>query len=242
MTGIGWSLVGVVSRLLEREEREAVLGDVLEAGESAWQGLLGVLGLVIRRQAALWKNWQPWLAAFGVAFPGSQLLMGVSLSVSWNYQQLLCPRLLAEGSLTTRTGFLLLMCQSFLLVGWSWTGGFLVGSVSRRTLWASTLLCYASCLFCLTRFRVESLSRFCLLLFLLPAIWGVAQGLRISTIKLSSAMILAVALTVLMIPAWRSPSLHWWSPPPLSLNWVLIWPAWYLVATARRSPRMVRGS
>ena len=81
MTAIGWSLVDAASRLLERPEREVVLGDLYEAGMGAWKGLLDVLGLVVRRQAALWQSWRPWLAGFGLALPASFLLMGVSLSV-----------------------------------------------------------------------------------------------------------------------------------------------------------------
>ncbi len=234
MTGANWSLIEIAARLLEREEREAVLGDLVESRESAWDGLFGVLGLVLRRQAMLWRSWRPWLAGFGVALPSSFLLMGVSLSVSWSYLTVRCPELLQKSSLTLGSGTLVLLCKALLLIGWSWTGGYVVGSLSRRTLWASTLLCYSPCLFCLTRFRVESLSRFCLLLFLLPAIRGVRQGLRSSRMKLGPALILALAVTVLMIPSWNSAGQHWWSPPRLSLNWALGWPAWYLVATARR--------
>lgn len=76
MIAAGWPLMNVVSRLLEPEEREAVLGDLAEAGKNTRQALPSVLGLVVRRQAALWKNWRPWLAAFGLALPGSILLMG----------------------------------------------------------------------------------------------------------------------------------------------------------------------
>src|SRR5260370_28185090 len=47
---------------------------------------------------------------------------------------------------------------------------FVVGSMSRRTLWASAALCCSPCLFCLARFRIGSLSRLCLLLFLPRAI------------------------------------------------------------------------
>jgi hypothetical protein len=36
--------VELAPRPLEREEREAVLGDLVESRKSAWQGLLGVLG------------------------------------------------------------------------------------------------------------------------------------------------------------------------------------------------------
>ena len=31
--------------------------------------------LVARRQAALWRSWRPWLAAFGVALPSTCLLI-----------------------------------------------------------------------------------------------------------------------------------------------------------------------
>jgi hypothetical protein len=236
MTGMNWSLVEMTARLLERQEREAVLGDLVEARESAWDGLFGVLGLVVRRQALLWRSWRPWLAGFGVALPSSFLLMGESLSVSWSYQRLLCPDLLKAASLTLGSGFVVLLWQALLLIGWAWTGGFVVGSASRRTLWASTLLCYSPCLFCLSRFRIESLSKYCLLLFLLPAIWGVRRGLRSSRMKLGPALILALAVTVLMIPAW-SAGQHWWSAPRVSLSWALSLPAWYLVATAQKSGR-----
>lgn len=235
MTTFGWSFVEAAARLLARDEREAVLGDLVEASESIWQGLRGVLGLVFRREAVLWKNWRPWLAGFGVALPSSFLLMGVSLSVSWSYLTLRCPELLQKSSLTLGSGTIVLLCKALLLIGWSWTGGFVVGSVSRRTLWASTILSCSPCLFCLSRFRVESLSRFCLLLFLLPAIWGVHHGLRIPRMKLSSAILLAGAITVMMLPAWNSAGQHWWSPPRWTLDWALCWPAWYLVATARRA-------
>jgi hypothetical protein len=133
-----------------------------------------------------------------------------------------------------RPGIWLLFCNVFLLVGWSWTGGFVVGSLSRRTVWVSAALSFLPCMFCLARFRVESLSRFCLLLFLVPAIWGVRRGLQIADIKLSTAIVLAVAATVLTIPTWgsRGP----WIP-----NWALSWPAWYLVATARKATSRTLG-
>jgi hypothetical protein len=235
MTSTGWFFVEAAARLLARDEREAVLGDLVERNENVWQGLLGVLGLAFRQGAVPWKSWRPWLAGFGVALPSSFLLMGFSLSVSWSYLTIRCPELLQKSSLTLGSGSLVLLCQALLLIGWSWTGGFVVGSLSRRTLWASTLLCCSPCLFCLSRFRLESLSRFCLLLFLVPAIWGVHQGLRISTMKVSWAITVAITITALMLPDWSSGAHHWWAPPRWTLNWALCWPAWYLVATARRA-------
>jgi hypothetical protein len=227
-TSTGSRLVDLVSRLLQPEEREVVRGDLLESGESAWQSLLAVVGLVIRREAALWRNWRPWLAAFGLALPSSFLLMGFSLSVSRAYQQLVGGPILHATGVTVGPGFALFLCNVLLLAAWSWTGGFVVGSVSRRTVWVSAALSFAPCLFCLERFRVESLSRLCLLLFLPVALWGAHRGLQIARIKRSSAVALAIAVTALTIPTWTSSGA--WIP-----NWALSWPAWFLVATARRT-------
>jgi hypothetical protein len=233
MSSLNWSCAEIMARLLERNEREAALGDLVESGESAWEAFLGVVGLVARRQAQLWRNWRPWLAGFGVALPSSFLLMGASVSVSWSYQRLLCPELLKAAALTRGSGVVVLLWQAALLVAWAWTGGFVVGATSRRTLWASGALCYAPCLFCLSRFRIESLSRWCLLLFLLPAILGVRQGLKKSRMGWWPALALALAVTVLMIPTWSAAERSW-TVSQLGLNWALSFPPWYLVVTARR--------
>jgi hypothetical protein len=225
--GIDCRLTLLASKLLQPIEREAVLGDLAEAGESGWRGLFAVLGLWMRRQAELWTNWRPWLAAFGLALPASFLLMGFSVSVSHAYQQWIGPGVFRLTGLNVGAGFSLLLCNALVLCGWAWTGGFVVGSVSRRTVWVSAALSFAPCLFCLERFRIESLSRFCLLLFLPPAIWGVRRGLQIAHIRFGAATALAVGLTVLSIPLWSSKGS--WIP-----NWALSWPAWYLVATARK--------
>jgi hypothetical protein len=226
--GIAWQLVDAVAQLLEGTEREAVKGDLIEAGVGAWGALLDVLGLVIRRQLLLWKNWRPWLAAFGLALPGSLLLMGLSISISESYQKLAGPAIFKVTGLTVGPGLSLLLCNIFLLLAWSWTGGFVIGALSRRTLWASAALSFCPCVFCLARFHVASLSRFCLLLFLLPAFWGVYRGLQIARIQLGPALALALGVTALTVPMWNSGGS--WIP-----NWALSWPAWYLVATARKS-------
>jgi hypothetical protein len=233
MTRLDWALLEIAARLLEPNEREAALGDLMEAGEGGWQGLAEIAGLVFRRQAALWKNWRPWLAAVGLAFPGSLLLMGFSLWLSSAFQHFVDPKILRASGPTGGPGLSLLICQVFLLIGWSWTGGFVVGAISRRTLWVSIAACCLPCLFCLVRFREQPVSRFSLLLFLLPAIWGACQGLRTNRIKLGSAITLAVTITALMIFIHSGRGL--WT-----FNLALIWPAWYLVATARTPGRESR--
>lgn len=229
MTNICWHCAERTARLLERDECEAVLGDLQETGENAWNGLLEIAGLVVRRRLALWKDWRPWLASFGLALPCSLLLMGFSLTVSQTYQRLIDATIFNAGGLRMGPGFLLLLCNLLLLIAWSWTGGYVMGSLSRRTVKISAALACAPCVFCLARFRIESLSRFSLLLFLVPAIWGVIRGLRIAHIRLGAALALAMAITLLTLPTWTRPGA--WIP-----NWALSWPAWYLVFTACRRP------
>jgi hypothetical protein len=232
MTGIHWPWVEVAARLLERGEREAVLGDLLETGEGAWGGLLDILGLVIRRQLLHWKNWQPWLAVFGLALPGSLLLMGISVSFSSTYERLIDHTILIGSPQAIDEELLQLLSCGLLLIGCSWSCGFVIGSLSRRTLWVSIASSCVACLFCLVRFREPSLSRLCLFLFLLPAMWGVRQALRLIRINLALAIFLASAITTLMILPSHSRGL--WT-----LNWLIIWPAWYIVASARGDGRKV---
>jgi hypothetical protein len=49
MTRICWSLVEILSRMLEPDERDAVRGDLAESRETGGQALRDVLGLVARR-------------------------------------------------------------------------------------------------------------------------------------------------------------------------------------------------
>jgi hypothetical protein len=141
MTTAAWSVVEVAARSLHPDEREAVMGDLNERDKSAWQGLLDVLGLVLRRQAMLWKNWQPWLTAFGVTVLCSFLLMGAALSVGQSWLWFIDARTLRSADLTAAWPLPMLMCHAALLLGWSWTAGSVVGSTSPRTLWVSAVLC-----------------------------------------------------------------------------------------------------
>jgi hypothetical protein len=217
----GGMLLESLAQLLEREEREAVLGDIAETGESTLQGLWDVCGLLLRRQLAHWKIWRPWIAAFGIAFPFSFILMGFSVSVSLVFLH----NIDSANWQVANSGVSMLLGKILLLAACSWTGGFVMGSVSRRTLWVSSLLCLLPCCFCLARFRIEALSRFSLLLFLPAAIQGVHQSLRMARLALRPAMLLALATTSLTAFVWIGTG-------PSVLNLALNWPAWYLVATA----------
>jgi hypothetical protein len=200
--------------LLQPDEREAVLGDLTESGADTWKALCSVLGLVARRQLEPWRSWQPWLASC-VALCGSLLLLGVSFGLSMDLRALL-----SEGAMRRTLAF-----EALLMLVWAWTSGFMVGSLSRRTRWMSAVLCAAPCLSCVLRFHDTSISRFCVLLFVAPAVLGAVQGMRRVLLQPSTAIALAAAVTGLML-VWSG---------LYACNWPLLLPAWWLVVTAKRS-------
>jgi hypothetical protein len=217
-------LLELSTKLLDPEEREVVLGDLQETHATAWRGLLDIFSLVSRRQADLWRDPRPWVAGFLVALPSSSLLMTASFSVTCTYQRLVQHRVFGGHWPTGHEGFPLLLCHILLLTAWSWTAGYMIGSVSRRTLWASVGLAAVSCLHSLCM----SPSPLCLFLFLPPMALGVWLGWQGSRISFRAAAVLALTVTVLMISAWTKDAL--WTA-----NWALLCPAWYLVVGARRS-------
>jgi hypothetical protein len=82
MNSLGWRLAELASLMLESDERTAVCGDLLESGESGPRALYGVMGLVLRRQAALLANWRSLLALTVFVVPFSLLLGLISRMVA----------------------------------------------------------------------------------------------------------------------------------------------------------------
>ncbi|MGI9073879.1 MAG: hypothetical protein ACR2JB_21765, partial [Bryobacteraceae bacterium] len=92
MTRSCWRWVDIASRLLEPDERDSVLGDFAESGETGGQALCGLLGLIVRRQAALWNDWRPWLTLGSLVIPlawllsiASRLTASTSAVYVWSY-------------------------------------------------------------------------------------------------------------------------------------------------------------
>jgi hypothetical protein len=69
------SLLNGLLGALEKDEREVVSGDLLEAHESPSASVFQVLGLILRRQIIHWADWRPWIVLTTVAIP-----LGVVLS------------------------------------------------------------------------------------------------------------------------------------------------------------------
>ena len=136
-----WRLVDVVSRMLESGERDVVRGDFAESGESGGRALRDVLGLVARRQAALGKDWRPWLVLVGLILPLGILLSIVSrftadrsatyiwlYANNWDWALLKYTEFWYE--FVDSAALVFGWCLT--LVCWSWSAGFVLGSVSRR--------------------------------------------------------------------------------------------------------------
>jgi hypothetical protein len=143
MNRLCWWFVDIVFRVLEPDERDAVRGDFAESGENAGQALRDVLGLAVRRQAALWKGWRPWVALMGLVVPLGMLLCLVSKRMAdwsaiyaWLYANNWDWTLLRNAAF--RHDFphqvALIFIAYVTLFCWSWSSGLVIGSVSRHSI------------------------------------------------------------------------------------------------------------
>jgi hypothetical protein len=139
MTRFGWRLLTVLARALESAERDVVLGDLAESGEGIGAATRHLLGLVVRRQAGLWFSWRPWLALLGVS-----CLAGLSLSrIVFRLNVDLYKHAAGYAtSLSARQEVAFLICLAGALTVWSWTGGFVLGSLSGRAVWLTWSVFY----------------------------------------------------------------------------------------------------
>ena len=131
-----WVLALWLSSTLDEPEREAVIGDLKECAESGGRALASVLGLVVRRQTAIWKDSHFWIVLLILVLPLSFLLCtiaqnaaGLSAVYTWMYANNW------DWALTKNIGFWYVLAGAavhlFLdwltVVCWSWSAGFLLG-------------------------------------------------------------------------------------------------------------------
>ena len=166
------------------------------------------------------------MAVFCLALPASFVLMGTFVVVSSTIQHMRWRMVAAHDVLNC-------LAIAFLLACASWSAGLAVTSISRKTLWLSGISCLLPCVFCFCRFRIESLPRLSLFLFLFPAALGAWQSIRTMRIRRGFAAALAIALTMWIALTWTR---------GLSLNAVLLWPSWYILATAYRKAATNEGT
>ena len=227
-------LADMASQLLEPDERDAVRGDHAELGVTGGRALREVLGLVLWRQAALWTHWRPWLGIAAVAIPIGLLLSHVSrwwadsTSIYASIYFDLWTRAFIENPGARRELFghaanFLVRCIA--LLGWSWTSGYVLGSLSRRTLWLTgTLFCllvvfgtYGSTtaargfspndrVFSVTFYGFVFPRLMRIVLVLLPALLGMRRGFQQTPSKL--AVTLLWAPVIVMATVWTAHGLE----------------------------------
>jgi hypothetical protein len=236
MTRICWWLADCLSRMLEPGERDAVWGDVAESGEGSAAAFRDMFGLVLRRQVVFWNDWRPWLTLLGLVGPVGLLLSLSSASLDRTYDLYLWivrnykdidPATLAQLGTPLAPGVARLVWGSLLLALWSWSSGFVLGSLARGTAWIN------GALFCLVllylgmplrrRYNYDvnggifPLAFYSLILplvlqtilVLLPAIQGMRQGHRRDSSRPVRAILWAAAvITALAVRSW-----FWWPFP-----------------------------
>lgn len=228
MTRICWWLVDIFSRMLDAEERQVVRGDFAESGESVFRAMRGVLDLVVRRQVGLWSGWQPWLALLGIACLAGLPLSRIAFRLNVDLEQQLTTYstygVHLRTLLTPQQDMAWLICLSIALLLWSWTCGFVLGSLSGRTVWLTWSVFYlvvfdsAWIRFMLSGNIIlrdpqplglltaaalpNNLATF---LFALSALWGAFMGVRRRVLSWRAAYVLASAITIFTIlVTWMS--------------------------------------
>jgi hypothetical protein len=132
-----------LGRLLEPDERDAILGDLAEGKASPLRALFELSGLIIRRHSERWRDWRPWLAVVTIVVPVGATLSHVArwwadvdaiyawaYVSNWTGAHLDSPG--ARTDLIHHTTRFLLHCLT--LAAWSWTAGTALGLIARRTL------------------------------------------------------------------------------------------------------------
>jgi hypothetical protein len=214
--------------MLDADERQAVRGDLAESGESVVPAIRDVLDLIVRRQVGLWAGWQPWLALLGIA-----CLAGVPLSrIAFRLNVDLGQQLMAYHTYGVHFGTLLtpqqdlawLLCLAVALIVWSWTCGFVLGSLSGRAAWLTWSVFYLMVLdstwvrlILSGNMILRDPQRLRLLiaatlplspatfLFSVSAVWGAFLGVRRRVLPLRAVYVLASAITIFTIlTTWMS--------------------------------------
>ncbi|MGC2658194.1 MAG: hypothetical protein WA324_09595 [Bryobacteraceae bacterium] len=239
MKRVCWQLAKLALHLVEPAERIAVEGDLKEAGANGLAALRDVLGLVVRRQAALWQNWRPWLALIGVAGLTavflSESLVHLGVDAGLRLDTYLRYGVRYETGVTARNDLVFLAITTLALLAWSWTGALALAALSGRAVWITLPLFY---LVAMDSYRAHLMVAGAVtvkpgvpvallalgwllplsplaLLFVLAAVAGARRGSRHALAPRSSAVLASsvAALTVLVFwtGGWYEAAAETWS-------------------------------
>jgi hypothetical protein len=204
-----WWLVDVLSRTLDPDERDAVRGDFAESGESGAHALRDLAGLVVRRQAMLWRGWRPWLATLGLVVP----VLSSGLGFAWirlQFRTVWTYGVRYDVGLPLSDDIVRLLCFPVLSMAWAWSGGFALGSLSRRTAWLHPAVVCPAAWFSATLLSTLLSSRLHRALFwllplavlvLIPFLRGVHRGVRRGALGIGHTVWLAASIAALTLVA-----------------------------------------
>ncbi len=148
-----------VSRFLEEDDREAVLGDMAEVGAGLATSTLSIVDVVLRRELAGWRSWTPWFTSIGVVLPCVLSLIVVAKNFAdgsaiylWLFANNSDVELLRQPGFWSGLGdcLPLLIVPAVAVLSWSWCSGYVIGAASRRTRRSSGILVCVLILFALT--------------------------------------------------------------------------------------------
>jgi hypothetical protein len=142
-------LADLLTELLDADERQIVRGDIAESGVSGSPVVRDVFGLVIRRQVDEWSHWRPWITLAVLILPLAMILSIVSgrtagmssvylwmYANNWHWSDV---RILGFWQVLRESAFLVVISQ-LTLACWAWTGGFLLGALSRKMVQTNSLM------------------------------------------------------------------------------------------------------
>jgi len=268
MTSLYAHLVPWLAGFLEPAERTAILGDFAEISLDPKRSSCELCALLVRRQLMLWKDWRPWLALLGiVGLVGARLNFLAGLLATYpaiylrTYYQY---GTLYHSGLSLGEELCVWLILALAVIFWSWLAGFVLLSLSQRTVpltltvaalawlvWHGRMLrlIFPISLSILPWLALTLIASF--LFLAVPALAG-ARSARHSP-KLSSrqlfvlfAAVLAVLVLVTWTSGWPAAGVARWSEGALAggppwyrrvLPYLLLsWPAAYLFVA--RLPRL----
>jgi hypothetical protein len=240
MSNLWTRSTNALSRSLDADEREAVLGDFVELGMTDRRAMRNMLSLVIRRQLRQWRHWEPWFCLLAVILPVCPLLALLSdelgrglfpIVVVWSHHRLVYAMGLSRGAMLAAFSF-----QAIGLITLSWTCAFSLGALSRKTIGTNAVLFSIVCLafgasqgYFGVRFLWMTLYAWFPILVefvvvLLPAYGGFRQSARSQNIRFQWIVTFAICSAVvaslaLWTQGWGNAAMDNWSrgAPPLTL-------------------------
>jgi hypothetical protein len=244
-------LADLLSQALDPAERDAVRGDLAELQAPRGKAVREMAGLVVRRQAVLLKDWRLWLTVLGLIGPAGVLLnrmaRGLIGTIDRQLRTYLTYDVPYRNGLTMPEEAIVFLCQLFVLVLSSWIAGMAAGALLRRAVWTAGALFV---LVWIVLAIVSPMPNVWLpggIVFILPVIWGMRQGVRFGAPAFGAAISIAAVMAAMIAVAtwtsgWRQAGLEAWSEGALpgGANWqtrllpfaVMSWPAWCMLAIA----------